>query len=332
MKEPTADQIVKALRDVGLTVVEIPNWRTRCRCCNGEHRPDASSYVRKWTGFLSLGVHQTYGRRLYGEAAYEYAERVLSRVGNGVTPGGLCLAGIDGDGIWYMTAMGRANHMGGISKAAQERAVYGTWSLSDNYDDVRGYGYDGNAISVGLECMSSDAPNDAQRDSMVLGTAALGKLAGFDGGNVFGHGEASNQRAYDDPNLDMGSFRRAVNSRLKVILPGNVPGASTTEDMIMAITTATQQDFNTLLANALKDSRIKALVGVAADSATYGIDLDGDGKAETRGNIDARNYKVDVETQKRVSQLIDENKDLRETIKELNNKLSELVSLLTKNV
>lgn len=315
MSEPSAAQIVAALRKAGIDVYETPGWAQRCRCCLGPHRPNAKSYYRAWGGPKGLGIHQTYGNRLYGKAAEEYAHGLLGTDGNGITPGPLCLAGIDGDGRWCMSGVGRANHMGMISRAARDKTILGTWSMTDNYDDVRGDGYDGNAIQWGLECMSKDKPNAAQLQSMITGGAVLAELADFDAGSICGHGEASNQRAYDDPNLDMGSFRRNVAAILDSSKPIQI--ITPESDIIMAITTANTNDFTNLLLTALKNKKVQDAIAIASQAATYGVDIDGDGLADSVGEVAAHDYKVGVVAQNRVSQLIRENKELRADLAEI---------------
>lgn len=219
--EPTPSQIVAALRGAGLTVVEMPGWRGRCRCHSGPHDAGGPT-IRAWTGPEGVTWHHTAGPMLSGQRAIDYTTNILIG-GNGSTPGPLCLAGIDADGRWLMTGAGRCNHIGSISSAAASATKRGTWQMSGGSQNLRGSGVDGNTFTYGLEALAPGAPNAVQRQSMVTGTAALNRLLGISAGSTHGHGEASNQRDFSDPGFDMSAVRRDV----AAAMTGLVAGAST---------------------------------------------------------------------------------------------------------
>lgn len=210
MSEPTPGQIVAAFRAAGLTVHEMPGWGGRCRCHVGPH--GVGLKVRSWEGPKAITWHHTAGPMLSGQAAIDYTRRILVG-GNGVTTGPLCLAGIDADGRLLMVGAGRANHIGSISAKADVANRTGSWP-TNGYTDWRGSGIDGNKSTWGFEILAPMTPNGKQIAAAVTATAVLCRLAGIKPGSVHGHGEASNQRSFEDPNLDMGAIRRRVAAAL----------------------------------------------------------------------------------------------------------------------
>ena len=220
---PTPQQIVDAFRAEGLTVVEMPGWRGRCRCCTGPHNPHAANYVRPWITFHGVTWHSTYGARLSGQAAIDYTNRILI-AGNGHVPGPLCLAGVDANGRMLMVAAGRANHVGRIGTAALAAMRNASFSLAGN-QNLRGSGVDGNAYTLGFEALGSGSPNPAQIDAMVRGSAALCRITGWSGQETHGHGEVSVDRSFSDPGNDMGAARRSIMARLTVKKPPAPPAA-----------------------------------------------------------------------------------------------------------
>lgn len=209
MAQPlTPSQILAALRSSGLDVYEMPGWRDRCRCHNGSHERGESPSGRAWGAWNGVTLHITAGAALGGQAAINYTSGILIG-GNGVTPGPLCMAGIDADGRIILVSAGRANHIGSISQASLDAMTSASFSLS-GYDDKRGHGVDGNTHTLGFEILQPGVPNPAQRDAAVRAAAALSRAAGWTGQEVHGHGECSDQRGYSDPGLDMGAVRRDV--------------------------------------------------------------------------------------------------------------------------
>lgn len=221
---PTPQQIVDAFRAEGLTVVEMPGWRERCRCCSGPHDPHARTYIRAWTDFVGITWHSTYGARLGGQAAIDYTKRILI-AGNGSVPGPLCLAGVDADGRMLMVSAGRANHVGRIGQAALTAMRRASFSTTGNHN-LRGQGIDGNQFTMGFEALGSGAPNTKQIDAMVRGSVALCRLNNWTGQEVHGHGEVSVDRSFSDPGNDMGHARRAVMARLRATKPISPPPQS----------------------------------------------------------------------------------------------------------
>ena len=213
------EQIVQAFRDAGLNVVEMPGWMDRCRCHDGAHRTDPKK-VRSFGPINGITIHHTAGPMLSGDQAIQYTRDILI-AGNGNTPGPLCLAGVDADGRMIMVGAGRCNHIGSVSQASINAMQSASFSMI-NSQNLRGSGVDGNTHTYGFEALAPGAPNAAQVNAMVTAAAALCRLYGWDGGEVHGHGECSNQRDFSDPGLNMGEFRTNVRSLLTI--PGGGGG------------------------------------------------------------------------------------------------------------
>jgi hypothetical protein len=97
----TPDQALTAFRREGLSVVEIPGWRTNDRG-PATGRPTGPKH--------GLVNHHTGGDT---SNPYAYASNVLFKGYTGL-PGPLCHQGLDPDsGTLYMVGTGRTNHAGG---------------------------------------------------------------------------------------------------------------------------------------------------------------------------------------------------------------------------
>ena len=225
MTEPTPAQILAALKGAGLSVYEMPGWRGRCRCHAGSHETKTKPTGRAWFGPKGITWHHTGGPMLSGQAAIDYTTRILV-AGNGAVPGPLCMGGIDADGRILLVSSGRANHIGSISPKAAAAIKDATWPTS-GYADWRGAGVDGNSFTYGWEILAPMTPNDKQIDAAVRATAALNKLCGLSARSTHGHGEASNQRSYVDPNLDMGAIRHRVGVSMSATVTSSVPKPAT---------------------------------------------------------------------------------------------------------
>lgn len=204
----TPTEILAALKGAGLDVYEMPGWRDRCRCHTGSHEAGVGRRNVGWGPTLGVMWHHTAGPMLAGQAAIDYSKAILID-GNGSTVGPLCLAGIDADGRIILVGAGRANHAGGISQASVDALRNGTLGTSGNRN-LRGSGTDGNTYTVGWEILAPGAPNAKQRAAGIKATAAILAALGLPGTATIGHGEASDQRDWSDPGLDMGAVRRDV--------------------------------------------------------------------------------------------------------------------------
>lgn len=218
----TPQTLLDLLRAEGLDVVEHPGWRDRCRCHDGSHERGERPTGRGWGPIHGITAHITTGARYTGQQAIDYTTALIV-AGNDSTPGPLCQICIDGDGRVILSAAGRSNHVGSISQRAA-MMLAASFSL-DGYQDVRGSGVDGNALTYGVEMFSPSGPAEVQVDSFVRVAAAICRHYGWDGGEVHGHGEVSDQRSYSDPGYDMGAIRRRV--RDLVVTPGSGGGQHT---------------------------------------------------------------------------------------------------------
>ena len=243
MSEPTASQIVAALRGAGLVVHETPGWRDRCRCHSGSHAR-GGRIIRAWSGPRGITIHHTAGNVLWGESAERYSHQFLGIDGNSDAPGPLCLLSIDGSGRIIMVGSGRCNHLGEISAKAEAAIKGGGWPMTGGSVNWRGAAVDGNTITWGFELMAKGVPSEVQRTAAVKAAAALNRLAGLPAGSVHGHGEASSSRDFSDPGFDMGAFRRDVSKAMSGLLseapaptPNRpIPGESkpTTEELTVS--------------------------------------------------------------------------------------------------
>lgn len=279
--EPTPDQIVAAIEAAGLTCVAVGDWAGRCRCHTGRH-VDGGPKVRAWTGEpIGLTVHITTSPRYTGQRAIDYAWNILIG-GNGETPGPLSQYGIDGDGRVLLIAMGRCNHVGkigddGVGLDALDMIRDGQMSMKLAYDNRgRGADADGNTILEGVEILSPPGPSAIQRAAAVKLAAALCKLRGYGPGSVHGHGEIASARAYSDPGMDMGAFRRDVAAAMGGLVAGVTTPAPTQEDTmtpeqeakldkLLAIETETQKRVTRAAQDA---AEARALAKTAVDIAT----------------------------------------------------------------
>ena len=167
--------LADVLRAAGLTVVEVPGWKTRGHGDMGEVR-----------GVL---LHHTAGP-LKGDAPS------LPVVINGRPdlPGPLSQLFLARSGVWHVVAAGKAWHAGA-----------GVW---------RGV-TDGNARLVGVEAENTGLPNDpwpaAQVTSYAKGVAAILSHVGAPVEMAAGHKEyATPKGRKSDPSFDMPAFREKV--------------------------------------------------------------------------------------------------------------------------
>src|SRR5690606_29597911 len=90
-----ADQIVRALKNEGLTVVEYKSWRTHNR-----------NSISSWGPVNGVMIHHTAGSSNVDAAVK------LCYDGRSDLPGPLCLGVIDKEGVVHLVGNGRANHAG----------------------------------------------------------------------------------------------------------------------------------------------------------------------------------------------------------------------------
>ena len=239
----TYDQLVAALKTEGLTVQLWPGSRDRCRCHSGSHDKGIGPTGRQWGPVNGVMVHITAGT---ATGLDRYIANVLlddpslpCKVQMTVKP----------DGTVVVLSAGRCNHAGKIGSGAIAASVADSWPTG-GWTDKRGSQVDGNAHYYGIENIATSQMTAAQRDASVRICAAISRAHGWTGQGTCGHGEASSERGYSDPGLDMGAFRRDVMARVKAGAAGkptNLPNKPTTTktttqgDTTMAITDADAQ-------------------------------------------------------------------------------------------
>lgn len=214
----TPDQSLAAFRAEGLTVVEVPGYRTNDRTIV--------------TGRPGGPKHGSVNHHTSSETANPaaYAASILFK-GYSTLPGPICSEGLDVDaGIIYMVGTGRTNHAGGGDQAVLDTVIGGGAPLDSELHPHFGNlnGVDGNAPFYGLEMMYSgdrDLPR-AGYVACVKWNTARARFHGWDGGSSIAHREWSSDKP-DPGHVSMTDLRRDINAALA--LPAGVwPGTTTT--------------------------------------------------------------------------------------------------------
>ncbi|MFF8412793.1 peptidoglycan recognition protein family protein [Streptomyces omiyaensis] len=190
----TADQLVKALRDEGVRLVEHRAWRTHNRNHKGAWGPVHGVYI-----------HHTAGvSKNMPDICYD---------GYDALPGPVCHGMLAKSAKVYLVGHGRANHAGGIAQNAYDAAV--------NEDPVHPRPdatepIDGNTHFYGLEIENEGDGTDPfpadQYDQAVRWAAAHCRFHGWTANSVIGHKEATRRKT--DPAFPMTTFRTDVDERL----------------------------------------------------------------------------------------------------------------------
>lgn len=179
--------LANVLRDAGLTVVEVPGWRTR-----GYRRLVGDTYRADLLGVESIIAHHT---ATSWKSPGDYPTLTTVQNGRSDVAGPLSQLGLGRSGTWYVIAAGYANHTG---------ATLEPWQ-SNSY-----------ALGVEAEASGVGDPRDwpkAQMDSYARGVKALAEHYGVPVDRVLGHKEIAAPRGRKtDPSFDMGAFRTKVRS------------------------------------------------------------------------------------------------------------------------
>lgn len=223
-KALTPDQLLAALKAEGLTVVEVPGWRDRCRCHAGSHAAGGPK-VRAWGEIHGTVTHIT-GGDLGKRTVLEYIRDIIN--GDRATPTKSQLVTAP-NGHVYVNSAGRCNHAGKVGAQVPTHLIEADFSLTDDYDDRwRGAAVDGNTFTIGNEVITSKTMTAQQYKAAVLAAAAIARACGWTGQESVGHGEISAARFKVDPGLHMGNFRRDVMDRVKTKLGTSTPPKPTT--------------------------------------------------------------------------------------------------------
>ncbi|MEE1814203.1 N-acetylmuramoyl-L-alanine amidase [Streptomyces sp. SP18ES09] len=192
----TADQWLAALRAEGVTdIVQMDGWRTHNRNGHGG-----------WGDVHATMVHHTAGEGS-GLPAWCYN-------GNDDLPGPLCHDFLSRSGTLYLVGNGRANHAGKVARNAYEAVL----NEESHHPAPGPDALDGNAVSYGMECENSGAPDRTwpakQYDVAVRVQAARCRFHGWSAESVWAHKEATTRKPAD-PRLPMDDFRADVAERLR---------------------------------------------------------------------------------------------------------------------
>ncbi|WP_330332551.1 N-acetylmuramoyl-L-alanine amidase [Streptomyces sp. NBC_00536] len=191
----SADRFIGALRDEGLTVVEVGSWRTHNRNHKGP-----------WGPVNGVMIHHTVTR------GAQYTVEIC-RDGYSELPGPLCHGVITKDGTVHLVGYGRANHAGAgdgdvLAAVVAEKAL-----PPDNQADT-----DGNSHFYGFECENlgdgDDPWPEAQLDAIARAAAAVCRSHGWTARSVIGHLEWQPGKI-DPKGFTMNSMRDRVAERLK---------------------------------------------------------------------------------------------------------------------
>ncbi|WP_112490878.1 peptidoglycan-binding protein [Streptomyces bacillaris] len=191
----TADQLLKALRDEGVTVVEHPGWRTNNRNHKGP-----------WGPVHGVMIHHTVTS---GTAASVN----LCFNGHSALPGPLCHGVIAKDGTVHLVGNGRANHAGAgdddvLQAVIAEREVL----PPDNEANT-----DGNRYFYGFEAVNLGDGKDpwpaVQLEAIERASAAVCRAHGWNERSVIGHLEWQPGKI-DPRGFTMPSMRSRIGTRL----------------------------------------------------------------------------------------------------------------------
>jgi hypothetical protein len=199
MAQPlTASRLLAALRDEGVRVVEVGNWRSHNRNHKGP-----------WGPVHGVMIHHTVtgpGTDVVG----------LIYNGHSALPGPLSTGCITKDGVVHLTGNGRANHAGGGDGdvlAAVIGESYGDRPPATHEHDGSAGAVDGNARFYGWECENKGDGRDPwprmQYLAMVKATAGICREHGWSAKSAIGHLEWSDWKV-DPRGIDMTDFRRDV--------------------------------------------------------------------------------------------------------------------------
>lgn len=191
----SANGFLDALRDEGLTVVEVGDWRHHNRNHKGP-----------WGPVHGVMIHHT--------VTSGSAKTVrICRDGHPGLPGPLCHGVITKDGRVHLVGYGRANHAG---KGDDDvlRAVISEKALPHDNEANR----DGNRYFYGFECENlgdgEDPWPEAQLEAIEKAAAAVCRRHGWTARSVIGHKEWQPGKV-DPRGFSMNTLRARIAERLK---------------------------------------------------------------------------------------------------------------------
>lgn len=187
-------EIVTALRDYRLTVVEWPGWKTR-----GTGYP-FHPYAQAW--------HHDAFQETFGDEA---AARFMAEQGRPDLRPPLCNGSIGNFGTVYLLAYGNANHAGRNEADVHLRLKDGKAPRGDAKADPDGDTIVGNPYLWGWESRNAGTGHDPwdQLDVMMRAGAAMADCCGWSAMASAGHRELT-ARKPDPVGFDMTAFRAGI--------------------------------------------------------------------------------------------------------------------------
>ncbi|MEU0991251.1 peptidoglycan-binding protein [Streptomyces sp. NPDC005953] len=200
MAQPTsAATFLQALRDEGLTVIEVGNWRTHNRNSKGPFGP-----------VHGVMIHHTVTKGTANTVA-------LCRDGHSTLPGPLCHGVIDKEGVVHLVGYGRTNHAGAGDPDVLQAVIDERQLPGDNEATA-----DGNRHFYGFECINLGDGKDPWPAAQLLAieqvSAAICRVHGWSARSVIGHLEWQPGKI-DPRGFTMTSMRQRVEARLKAGKP-----------------------------------------------------------------------------------------------------------------
>lgn len=201
-----AGAFLAALREEGVRVVQVGDWRTHNRNSRGP-----------WGPVHGVMIHHSVTRGTQETVR-------ICRDGYSTLPGPLCHGVIAKDGTVHLVGYGRTNH-GGLGDPDVLRAVIAERRLPrDNEATV-----DGNRHFYGFECENRGDGEDPwpapQLEAIERVAAAVCRAHGWGAGSVLGHLEWQPGKV-DPLGFTMASMRARVADRLGGAKPGPLPKPS----------------------------------------------------------------------------------------------------------
>ncbi|MFH8751294.1 N-acetylmuramoyl-L-alanine amidase [Streptomyces rimosus] len=192
----SANTFLKALRDEGLEVVEVGEWRTHNRDGHGA-----------WGPVHGVVIHHTV------TSGTEETVR-LCYDGTSALPGPLCHGVITKDGRVHLVGCGRSNHAGSGDRDVLNAVI----AEKKQLPPTNQYNADGNVHFYGFECENlgdgQDPWPEAQLEAIEKAAAALCRVHGWNEYSVIGHLEWRADKI-DPKGFTMKYMRARIGARLK---------------------------------------------------------------------------------------------------------------------
>lgn len=200
----SADNFLKYVRNLGVSVTEHTGWRTHNRAGHGN-----------WGPVNGVMMHHT------GPYASQAQITELCYSGRSDLPGPLCHGVITKDGTLHMVGWGRANHAGGGDPHVLDAVIHESYTgrppAPHEHEGSAG-AVDGNAHFYGFELVNRGNGKEswpaAQIEAAQLVAYAICHAHGWTEKSVVGHLEWSDWKS-DPAGLPMPTFRSHVHDLIK---------------------------------------------------------------------------------------------------------------------